>query len=116
MKLTAKKAVELSIELWEWVAETGGEKGEWPEWKINGGKYPFVTMWCFLCKYTFYPKSFWDSECNAKCPYYGKYGICYKDGGIYRKWEDAQTKPTKKKYAQQFLEQLKEILKDMEVK
>ena len=29
MKLTKKKAIEISIELWTWLAETGREKKEW---------------------------------------------------------------------------------------
>ena len=50
MKLTEKKAIELSIELWTWLAETGENKNEWPEWKRHGGQYEECENDCFLCK------------------------------------------------------------------
>ena len=99
MKLTAKEAVELSIDLWEWLAETGKEKEDWPEWKWNGGKYSHINSDCFLCEYA-------DGGCAA-CPY----GKCYDIGDPFERW-DLSGKNQKKKYAKQFVKQLKEILKE----
>jgi hypothetical protein len=117
MKLTAKKAVELSIELWEWLAETGKDKGDWPRWGINGGEYSEMVFDCPLCEL------FNQKKCKG-CPYFDKYGRCtptfvhYETNKqrktIFQKWCDACIEKTKKKYAKQFVEQLKEILKDME--
>ena len=37
MKLTKEQAIQISIELWEWLAETGGtDQSEWPGWKKYG--------------------------------------------------------------------------------
>ena len=112
MELTAKKAVELSIELWEWLAETGKEKANWPEWKRNGGHYPCVTSHCFLCEYNDRHGGDMPMNCSP-CPYYGEHSFCREYRNPYEKWYQAETKPTKKKYAKQFLEQLKTILKEM---
>lgn len=121
MKLTAKKAVELSIKLWTWLAETGEEKGDWPEWKENGGKYLSIEDNCFLCRYnTQRTKQSTQDTCSF-CPYSRKYGHCNRRGGgedkPFRDWyyysNDAKDR---KRYAKQFLEQLKAILQDMEAK
>ena len=104
MKLTKKKAIELSIELWTWLAETGENKNEWPEWKRHGGQYEECEHDCFLCKY---------DDCNCgKCPYPKHYKVlCDDDGTPFSRWFDSRTKQGRKKYAKQFLEQLKELLK-----
>ena len=110
MKLTAKRAVVLSIELWEWLAETGLDKEGWPKWKRNGGKYSDeIEGDCFLCEYA-------QGGCG-KCPYDIKYGECIcgdmNAPTLYDEWEVAGTEEDAKKYAKQFLEQLKEILKEI---
>ena len=33
MKLTREEAIDKSIELWEWCAETGEHKNDWPSWE-----------------------------------------------------------------------------------
>lgn len=117
MRLTAKKAVELSIELWAWLAETGREKKEWPGWKHNGGEHETVAILCFLCEYNTRREernqfSVNNLDCEF-CPYHAKYGDCDDDEGQspYAKWVDAENEIDKKNYAKQFLEQLKEILR-----
>ena len=49
-QLTLIEALDLSIELWIWLAKTGKEKEEWPSW----GEFPRenVAYDCFLCEYT----------------------------------------------------------------
>jgi len=114
MKLIAKKAVELSIELWEWLAETGEDwKDYWPKWKENGGKYPAVSHDCFLCEYAGFKT--WNKEACKSCPYFIKYKArCYWENKPFGKWECAYTDGDKKKYAKQFLKQLKTLLEEAE--
>jgi len=69
---------------------------------------------CFLCEFII--QNYDDGFCGGRCPYHLKYGNgngCMEEGSVFLKWDDAKTPKTKKKYAQKFLEQLKEILKDM---
>lgn len=115
MKLTAKKAVELSIELWEWLAGTGEEeKDVWPEWEENGGKYPEVQCHCFLCEYNDQQGGDMPDNCQY-CPYDRSRGLCMERFNPYGRWTRGKTNRTRKKYAKLFLEQLKTILKEMEV-
>jgi len=97
MRLTKEKAVELSIELWTWLAETGKMKYEWPEWY----KYPDIACHCFLCEYA-------DRRngCSS-CPYSQKFGGC--NSGHFSKWTLSRTTRTSRKYARLFLEQLKQL-------
>ena len=104
MILTKKKAIELSIELWTWLAETGEEKDNWPEWEKNGGQHIAVEDDCFLCKYV----TPTNRHCDA-CPYSIKYGCCQDDDSPYLDWEGADGVEDMKKYAAQFLEQLKTL-------
>lgn len=93
MRLTKLKALDITIELWEWMAETGSDyKGDWPGWE----KYGTMGNDCALCEYT-------EGNC-PDCPI----NSCYVDF-FYGEWDDALTKADRKKYAGLFLEQLKEI-------
>lgn len=114
MRLTRKKAIELSIELWEWLAETGsGEKSEWPEWG-NYGEVIYLAD-CFLCEYgnrNINPKNIEDkywTECGA-CPYHKKFGRCCNDNTPFWLWAEEEEIEPRKKYALLFLAQLKELL------
>ncbi len=105
MKLTREQAIDLSIELWEWLAETGGFKHQWSGWEKYGDSDPG----CFLCDYQ-EQKDSSDRGCGD-CPYFQKFGRCLKDKSPYDKWDNASTPQTRKKYAKLFLEQLKELKK-----
>jgi len=114
MKLTKRKAIEKSIELWEWCAESGKEKEYWIGWERNGGKYKDMLFDCFLCEL------FNNLKCSA-CPYYIRYGRCTRsmlglDSAspklLFERWYGARTQSAKKKYAKQFLKQLKALLDD----
>lgn len=103
MKLTREKAIELSIELWEWLAETGEKKGKWTKWE----EYDKQVHSCFLCTYA--EKSPVSENCQA-CPYYQHFrGRCYTMERAYIWWEDSWNKKDRKKYAKKFLAQLKEL-------
>ena len=104
MNLTKKEAIELSIELWTWIAETGKEKEDWPGWEESGGQHAECHQDCFLCEYTITKMG----GCYS-CPYYTMYGLCHEIDTPYYNWTDADTKEDLKRYAQEFLEQLKAL-------
>lgn len=110
MKLTKKKAIDLSVKLWTWLAETGKEKEGWPGWVRNGGKHPDSASDCFLCEYSRHGHASWSCE---TCPYYCIYDHCMNSDSPYSKWEDALSDAARKRYAQQFLKQLKKLQEDL---
>ena len=110
MRLTRKKAIDLSIDLWEWLAETGGEKVNWPGWKRNGGQHPNCDSDCFLCEYS---SRVGESRTCDECPYRVRWGFCEDWEEVtdkpYTKWRVAPSVASRKRYAQDFLGQLKEL-------
>jgi len=102
MKLTKKQAIDRTIILWTWLAETGKGKEDWPEWE----KYGETDNDCFLCKYA-YPK---DTNCEA-CPYCEMFGDCLEDDAPFENWCNARTPETRKKYAKEFLGQMYQLQK-----
>ena len=95
MRLTKKKAIELSIELWEWLAETGKHKGDWDGWD----KYGSNPYNCFLCG---------ALSCHKNC--FAALG--YERGchdTFFGNWSDAKTPKTRKKYANLFLTELRSL-------
>lgn len=110
MRLTKKKAIAISIELWEWLAETGEEyKCFWSGWD----KYGDMANECALCEYRNYHGGYRilandKKECPT-CPYYAKYGECEEKSSPYHRWREGKSKVKRKKYATQFLEQLKQL-------
>ncbi len=101
MRLTRKKAIEISISLWTWLAETGRHKREWPQWKKYG------RMWsdCALCQY----KNDRQTSCHRDCPYYEKFGFCEEGSKPYQLWAVAETDEEHKVHAAAFLKQLEEL-------
>ena len=113
MELTERQAVEKSIELWTWLAETGEDKYGWVGWKRNGGKYSDeISGDCFLCEYVDGQEK---PRCHLSCPFYLKYrDTCNGEDFPFNKWGSARSNGSRKKYARRFLSQLEEILEDME--
>ena len=102
MRLTKKKAIEISIELWAWLAETGKVyKSAWPGWE----KYGEMGNDCALCE----QDARESQEDCGKCPYYAKFGYCPDPENPFGKWSDSQSVSKRKQYASQFLEQLKTL-------
>lgn len=99
--MTRKEAIERSIELWTWLAETGKQKREWPEWE----KYEEQRRHCFLCEYSLVE---WNTGCSA-CPYYEQFGLCYAKNAPFNKWYLSKTIKASRKWATVFLAQLKEL-------
>lgn len=111
MKLTEKKAIKISIELWEWLAETGKHKHEWQGWE----KYGRMSNNCPLCQYRQVKGGEYSIDCSV-CPYYQTFGRCYTREGddtqcatLYEKWDSSESPKTRKKYASLFLAQLKQL-------
>ena len=111
MKLTERHAIEKSIELWTWLAETGNRKGDWDGWGEWKGE---LQKHCFLCEYSLQEGGGYPGCLH--CPYYAKYDErCFpKFGSPYLEWENARSEHDKKKYAKLFLNELKALLDDKE--
>jgi hypothetical protein len=105
MRLSRKKAIELCIALWEWLAKTGKYKEAWPEWD----KYGNITCDCWFCEYDERQKKrHKEKRACIYCPFRRKWDVhCSKT--FFENWEDAKTPRTRKKYAKLFLAQIKEI-------
>lgn len=101
MRLTRKKAIEISIELWEWLAETGGLKRNWPGWRI----YDSMALDCPLCEYSNRKNA--RKKVDAICDEYCPIKNCYKAG--YKEWDEAGASKARKKYATLFLETLRAL-------
>ena len=69
-------------ELWSYLAENPTkQKEDWPEWKVNGGKYSSVDGNCFACEFTT------DSTC-CDCPLIWPGGWCAGCYWLYKKWAE----------------------------
>ena len=103
MRLTKKKAIDLSIELWTWLAETGSpRKEDWPGWKRLGAESTLAH--CFLCEYS----SRREYSICKFCPFHQRFGHCtLSSPSAYSKWSEEDNSPMRKKYASEFLELLK---------
>jgi len=110
MRLSRKKAIQLCIELWTWLAKTGKLKSQWPGWR----QYDLILSNCWFCEYN------WNQQQHTNertpfcryCPYFKAYKERCDDSlnGNYVKWENAETPHDRKKYAKLFLEQIKTIV------
>ena len=102
LRLTRKKSIQICIELWTWLAETGRQKTGWPGW----GKYGRMSCGCPFCEYAERKHGF--ASCDD-CPYFEKFKSCDSDDAPYEKWFDAETLTQRKKYAKAFLAQLEQL-------
>jgi len=120
MRLTKKKALQITYELWSWLAETGsGYKASWEGW----GKYGDMWFYCPCCEYNNRLSS--DDEC-PKCPLLNywkkfavrKYGlaVCCSHKSPYVLWKEASDINTRKKYAAMIRDAAKAELDRLEAK
>ena len=99
-ELTKKKAKELSLIMWRWLAKTGLDKEDFFVYNKNNKDndlfYLFYDddLFCPLC-------SIFD-ECNKDCPIY----TCGYEDSIYRTWEKCEDREYRKMYAQQIVEKI----------
>ena len=126
MKLTEKKALELTLKLWRWLeSNPHNMKRDWPEWKENGGKYneEKVNSACFLCWYVKQrtSDSFFETlNCREYCPLLATwkrrgsfeecYNPCMAETSPYYKWE----KSGESKYAKIIADACEKKLTKME--
>ncbi len=107
-KLTLKRALELSIELWTWCAETGQDKTLWPGWNDY-----LAHNYCFICQEaTEASPEIYHANCKFICPLGDRIDGCY--GYSWGKWVKASTAKTRRKYAALFLGELKQKLAEIE--
>jgi len=115
--LSRRRAIELCIELWAWLAKTGKRKEEWPEWDKWDDCYgDRAKNDCWFCHYENQQHLRYDPCCNKEgeicyyCPFSKHFKFdCIRKGSFYRNWCRARTRKTRKKYAKLFLKQIKEI-------
>lgn len=115
-ELTKEKAIELSIAKWEILSKTGEYKRYFPEFQ---GEYEF-PYGCSLCAFAgqaLYGLSISRYRCRKYCPYAKKFRCCCNRSSPYLHWDSVTPHdPTseraielRKKYASEFLEQLKQL-------
>lgn len=107
MRLTRKKAIELCIELWTWLAKTGKKKEDWPEWE----KYCKAMSDCWFCEYDDQMLNLYKRKTRSSCGYCPLItsGLGRCEDTLFNKWSNARTPRTRKKYAKLFLGQIKAI-------
>ncbi|MEE8471107.1 MAG: hypothetical protein V3S51_07240 [Dehalococcoidia bacterium] len=106
MRLTRKKAISISIELWTWLAETGSEyKSLWSGWL----EYGHMLAHCPLCEYGRRREDKGGKTTCSYCPYRKKHGGCYSSRDNYARWLVAETSQQRKLHAKAFLAQLEEL-------
>ena len=110
--MNRKEAIDIAIELWEWMAETGAEdKHEWPSWGRHGGA---MYLSCPLCEYSYrsiYGTPHIPGLCEP-CPYYKRFGRCYKPNSPFYHWRSCVGEAGQKRNAKKFLEQLYVLRKE----
>jgi len=107
MRLSRKKAIELCIELWTWLAETGKHKEQWPEWVKYTGHY--IESDCWFCEYDRQRRLKTKERRCYHCLFVGSLEISCVKNYYYGKWANAETPQARKEYAKLFLEQIKRI-------
>ncbi len=117
-KLTWKEAEAADKRMWTFLAETGKTKSEWPEWDATEGGPDWegqaydstyrgieILHSCFCCAVvvarlhqsiiincSYCPKQWVRGKANYNAPCEGK-------GSPYKRWGDARTVKTRKKWA-----------------
>lgn len=115
MKLTARQALELCQELWEWLRDNPSDdvidKGRWPKWKELGD----MLNRCPLCEYQRSSKN-----CNRCLIYWrrkpGLYNHCTRRDSPFYKWVYAITLRSKKYWAGRIVKLCKEALEVLDEK
>ena len=108
MKLSRKKAIELCIELWKWLAKTGKQKMAWPGWKKYGYE---ITALCWFCEYGEKQLLRYGKDVHRcyYCPLHLGHIGCRRGPCAYNEWALARTSRTRKKYAKLFLAQIRSL-------
>lgn len=109
-RLTRRKAIDFFRELWQFLAETGKEKTDWPRWKYNSGDIPTMAWDCPLCEYANRWKDKNPSQRDCRC-YKGKCLIDWpecicilSDNSLYKRWQGSGSIIERKKLAKMIFE------------
>lgn len=110
-RLTKRKALELSAELWGWLAENPDKgKHEWPRWQSNGGDVAWCIYGCPCCEYVLQKTMcapFWRGgddgrydSCADYCPLTSLWPAGCEGALLpYTKWRLGETPAECRKYA-----------------
>lgn len=105
-----KEAIRLHREMWSWLAKTGEDKENWPEWEWNGGDCQGCIEFCFCCEYVFNvlrKDPLGKNICKKHCPLKWPDGRCAPSSelenkqGLYNLWCDETDIEKRKEYAEQ---------------
>jgi len=77
MELTRKQAIDLSVKIWEELADTGASN----KYEV-AAKYGSFRFACPLCEFA---GGGWGADCRS-CPYQQEYGFCDEDCKPYGLW------------------------------
>ena len=120
-RLTKKKAIELTIELWKWLEENPeAHKMDWPLWR----KYDYLDCGCSCCEFTKRKSKNEevDKLCEAYCPLYVVWPYerkeceempCEYHKSPYAKWSRTFDLEEKRFYAREIWMNAEKILEDM---
>ena len=112
-RLTKRKALEITAELWQWMVENPGNlKYQWPGWEKYGEMYGA----CACCEYARRHSHGPIKDNCVPCPLYGKWSkeehsIC--DDGPYADWERSKSSKARTKHALAIVELCKTELEGM---
>ncbi|MEJ2650175.1 MAG: hypothetical protein P8016_17415 [Sedimentisphaerales bacterium] len=116
MRLTKKKAIELTIEMWKFLAETGKEKGNWPGWKKYKLDRHYYENACFLCQWVMNQNhikriyEFFDDPDCKYCPLFKRTKeSCYDVHSLYQEWFKVIDIELKKNHAKKLLEFMRKM-------
>jgi hypothetical protein len=102
MKLTKKKAKELSIEKWQLIYDNNWHLWNFDE-KLEGLG---LDSGCPLCE--LYSGKNNIRKCNIQCPLEKINQNCFMDGSYFNKWAMTNNPRTRKKYAGLILQTIKD--------
>jgi len=100
MRLTKRKTLQITHELWTWLAENPTIDGkwmykfDWPGWERYGG----MACDCPCCEYVEYYED--PFRCSKKCPLISLWpGTCTHYDSVFIKWVKSDREDHRTKYA-----------------
>ncbi len=110
MRMPLRRAMDIALECWAWLAETGEQKSMWPGW-VTQDVWP-DDNWCTLCMHAKEAGGFQDSltlgtEGCPTCPLYDAFGGCRWTA--FWTWHRARTVGGRKRAARRFLHELQHL-------
>ena len=120
-RLTEKRALQITAELWEWLSNGVMRKEAWPMWEKYFPSYNLRNN-CPLCEYVSRDgitrkglRIRYLLNCT-KCPLYGRWDgfeRCYEEGAPYEQWRNAEDGDIAGRLAARIAELCRERLKEL---